>query len=193
MTKIAFISFLILFLGFSVFADDEKPVASGKAKIVSVQKGKLVAIPTDAEVIPANEPAEGTVIVSGSHEEEKTSQAKEESSLSWGRVFLKYILDLVFAVLGIVATGFVTVLLRKYKFDSFTAKVNDLLERAVGFAEQKSVQALKLTGKPLEGAVKLDFALEFVKNLSIEYGLEGRSKDWWIEKIEGWIGAKRIG
>ena len=110
----------------------------------------------------------------------------------WWRVLLRYGLELVFTVLGLLVTAFVAVLMKKYGFESYTSKVDDILDRAIGYAEQKSVQALKLNGKPLDGAEKLALALDLAKSLAAEYKLEEKGKEWWEKKVEGWLGVQKL-
>jgi len=112
--------------------------------------------------------------------------------LNWWKVILQNLMELVFTVLGLLATGFVTVLMKKYGFDTYTAKVNDLLMRGIGYAEQKSLNAAKLNGKPLESAEKLQLAINFIQEKAVEYKLPDRGKEWWEKKVEGWLGANKI-
>lgn len=111
----------------------------------------------------------------------------------WWQVLLKHLLELIFAVLGILATGFVTVLLRKYGFENQTAQVNDILERARGYAEQLSIKKLKLDGKPVESAQKMELAIQFAQKLAEEYKVKGKGKEWWEGKLESWMGMKKNG
>jgi len=113
-------------------------------------------------------------------------------SAPWWKVLLRYGLELAFTILGLLASVFVTVLLKKYGFESYTAKVDDVLGRAVGYAEQKSTQALKLNGKPLGGAEKLALALDVAKTLAAEYKIEDKGKEWWEKKVEGWLGVQKV-
>lgn len=110
----------------------------------------------------------------------------------WWKVLLRYGLELVFTILGLLASVFVTVLLKKYGFESYTAKVDDILDRAVGYAEQKSLQALKLNGKPLDGTEKLALALDLAKSLATEYKIPEKGKEWWEAKVEGWLGVQKL-
>lgn len=109
------------------------------------------------------------------------------------KVVLRYGLELVFTILGIMATAFVTVLMKKYGFETYAAKVNDVLERGIGYAEQMSLKALKLNGKPLGGAEKLELALQFIAEQAKQYKLPDKGKEWWTKKVEGWLGTSAVG
>lgn len=112
--------------------------------------------------------------------------------MTWWKVLIRYGLELIFTILGIMATAFVTVLMRKYGFEDYTAKVNDLLDRGTGYAEQKSLNALKLNGKPLGSAEKLALALELIGEKAKEYKLPDKGKEWWEKKVEGWLGSSKL-
>lgn len=110
--------------------------------------------------------------------------------MPWWKVILRYGLELIFSILGLMATVLVTVLMKKYGFETYAAKVNDLLDRGTGYAEQLSLKALKLNGKPLGSAEKLELALQFVSEQAKQYKLPDKGKEWWTKKIEGWLGAQ---
>jgi len=112
--------------------------------------------------------------------------------LPWWKVLIRYGLELVFTILGLLASVFVTVLMKKYGFENYAAKVNDILLRGTGYAEQKSLQALKLNGKPLASTEKLVLALDFVAEKAKEYKLPDKGKEWWTKKVEGWLGAQNM-
>jgi len=107
-------------------------------------------------------------------------------------VILSHLMELIFGILGTLASGFVVVLLKKFKFEAYTDRVETLLAFAVGFAEQKSSQALKLNGQPLDGAAKLATALDFIEGKAKEYGVADKGKDWWTGKVEGWLGVSKM-
>jgi len=121
-----------------------------------------------------------------------TASTTTTEEMPWWKVLIRYGLELVFAILGIMATAFVTVLMRKYGFEDYSAKVNDLLERGTGYAEQKSLNALKLNGKPLGSAEKLALALEMIGEKAKEYKLPEKGKEWWEKKVEGWLGSGKL-
>jgi chorismate synthase len=58
-----------------------------------------------------------------------------------------------------MSTAFVTVLMKKYGFEAYTAKLDDLLLRGTSYADQMSVKALKLSGKPMDSAEKMETAI----------------------------------
>lgn len=110
----------------------------------------------------------------------------------WWKVLIRYGLELVFTILGLLASVFVTILMKKYGFEDYSAKVNDALIRGIGFAEQKSLQALKLNGKPLDSAEKLALALDIIAEKAKEYKLPDKGKEWWAKKVEGWLGVQKV-
>lgn len=117
------------------------------------------------------------------------AKAQTEQGMNWWQLLLGHLMTLVFSILGMVATVFVGVLLKKYGFQTQTEKINDILTRAVGFAEQKSKQVAKLDGKPLEGAKKLELAINFALELAKDYKIREKGRSWWEDKVESWLGV----
>ena len=199
------VALCVLTFGFRSLAQEEakvdpKPVAKSGIKITKITKkvesSKVKVEPSKAVTVVA--PLESQPV-------ETKKEVKTESSvvsvtpvtvstveMPWWKVVIQHVLELIFGILGILATVFVSVLLKKYGFETYTAKINDLLERGVGFAEQKSAQALKLNGTPLGSAEKLALALDYVSGEAKKLGLADKGKEWWENKVEGWLGAKKI-
>jgi hypothetical protein len=144
---------------------------------------------TSAKVtVPATQPVAAPVASTEAPKAAETPAPQLEAK--WWQVLLKHLLELIFAVLGILATGFVTVLLKKYGFEVQTNQVNDILERARGYAEQLSIKKLKLDGKPVPSAEKMGLAIQFAQKLAEEYKIKDKGKEWWEGKLESWMGMK---
>ncbi len=144
-----------------------------------------------AKVAPASQPAVAAPVAAPAPKAAETPAPQLEAK--WWQVLLKHLLELIFAVLGILVTGFVTVLLKKYGFEAQAGKVNDILERARGYAEQLSIKKLKLDGKPVPSAEKMELAIQFAQKLAEEYKVQAKGKEWWEGKLESWMGMKKNG
>ena len=169
------------------------------AEEVKSEPAKAVAAPVVTKKVEVTETAKTIVVKPAVAVVEKTEVAKPEitspapvEELPWWKVILSHALELIFSLLGIIVIGFVNVLLKKYGFESYTEKVDDLLERGVGFAEQKSLIALKLNGKPLDSGEKLQLALGFITEKAKDYKLPQKTRDWWEDKVESWLGMENI-
>jgi hypothetical protein len=143
----------------------------------------IEVVNTDAVVPPL-----GTVTVPG------TDTVVEDASgkAAWWQLLIKHALELVFLVLGLMATAFVRVLGKKYGFADYTEKLNDVLTRATAYAEQAAAKALKVDGKPMESAKKLELALGFAEELAKDYKLPQKGNDWWEGKLESWLGIEKV-
>jgi hypothetical protein len=113
-------------------------------------------------------------------------------SAPWWKVLLSNLLQLVFSILGVMASILVTVLLKKYGFAAYTDKLNTVLDRCTSYAEQMALQALKLNGVPMGSAAKLELALQFAMERAKELGLPEKGKEWWTKRVESWLGIKSI-
>jgi hypothetical protein len=122
----------------------------------------------------------------------KVAAPVEPEAISWWKLLIRYGLELIFSILGLMATIFVTVLMRKYGFENYSAKLNELLSKGIGLAEQKSISAAKLNGKPLESAEKLTVAVNFIQSMAKEYKLPDKGKEWWEGKVDGWLGVQKM-
>ena len=173
-TAVLFLSFALVTS--SVTLAQEVKVTTPTVVVTPTTAPVVVAKPVSAVTTPVVVPVAATPVV----------------EMPWWKVLIREGLELIFAILGIMATAFVTVLMRKYGFDDYSAKVNDALTRAIGYAEQKSAVALKLNKKPLEGAEKLSLALDFIAEKAKEYKLPDKGREWWTKKVEGWLGTQKV-
>lgn len=176
----ACLSFLLVAIPQSALSADSGASTKVEAKVASkVVVATPASQPVAAPAVTATTPVAQPVV--------------QPEGANWWQVLLKHLLELVFVVLGILATGFVTVLMRKYGFEAQTTQVNDVLARAQGYAEQLSVKKLKLDKAPLESVQKMELAIQFAQKLAEEYKIKGRGKEWWEGKLESWIGMKKNG
>jgi hypothetical protein len=173
-------SLLVVFLlmGFPVFADDKPPEVATAAEVVG---------PTQSKAAEAEKPK--TINIEATKEDLALLDDTEKAGLNWWQLLLKHLMELVFTLLGLIGTALVTVLFKKYKFQEQTDKINDLLMRAIGFAEQKSKKAAKLDGSPKGSTEKLELAIQFAQNMAKEYKLPAKSQEWWEDKLEAWLGV----
>lgn len=186
MKKIALALTLLLAFPVVLYAQDTKK----EAPKVEVKAPASQPAPAPAVAAPASQPAKAAASAPAAAQVAPAPDA--EAGLPWWKVLLKYILELVFTILGVLASVFVTVLMKKYGFEDYATKVNDLLARGTGYAEQKSLQALKLNQAPLKSSEKLALALEFITEKAKEYKLPDKGKAWWEKKVEGWLGVQNM-
>jgi hypothetical protein len=194
---ILFLGCLLLAVSLSVYAQPTSAPAPAApvTKVATpapapVAPAAKVATPSPAptaEPLPAAEPVPAAA--PAAPPADPAPVVKAEEGLSWWKLILKHLMDIVFSIVGIMIAVFVRVLMKKYGFESQSAQVNDVLMKAVGWAEQKSIKAAKLDGKPIESAKKMEMAIEFAKTMAKEYKLPDKGADWWEEKLESWLGV----
>lgn len=188
MKMILVISLLLVAPAFA--ADGAPPTKALAAKVAPAPTpadAKAVAAPV---VAPTGEtkPAEPKALPAAPVVAEKASE------VTWWKVLLANSMELAFTLLGLLLSGLVTVLMRKYGFEAQSAKANELLGKAIGYAEQKAVKAAKLEeGKKTSGAEKMELAVQFAEKLSKDYKLQKKGKDWWEDNLESWMGVKKNG
>lgn len=165
-----------------------------KAPVTKVAKVEVKAPASQpaAVKVEVKAPASQPVVASAAPQPTATASTTTTEEMPWWKVLIRYMLELVFTLLGAMGTVLVTVLARKYGFEDYSAKINDVLGRGIGFAEQKSLQAVKVDGKPLGSAAKLNLALDFIVVKAKEYKLPDKGKDWWEKKVEGWLGMQSM-
>jgi hypothetical protein len=151
------------------------------------EEAKVVKVEAKA---PASQPVAAVAKTEVAVPAKVATPTTEPIVTEWWKVLIRYGLELVFTVLGLLISVLVTVLMKKYGFEDYSAKVNDALSRGVGYAEQMSLKALKISGKPLGSAEKMDIALQFVTDKAKEYKLPDKGKEWWTKKVEGWLGVQ---
>ncbi len=164
-------------------AKKSAPAAKAPAKAVPAPK----AVPVPAKV--ADPETKAPVAAVKPVEPEK---AAPTGKVVWWEVLVKHAMELGFLLLSLVIAAFVRVLGKKYGFMDHTDKVNDILQRAVGYAEQKAVKATKLEeGKQTSGAEKMQLAVQFAEKLAVDYKVKEKGTSWWEEKLESWLGVER--
>lgn len=175
---------LILFLTLSLTIPT-LVVAADAAPVIKVPVTKVVASPAASSPVV---PEKTELAVASPVAAEKTAE------VSWWKVLLSHLMEVAFALLGLLLSGLVTVLMKKYGFESQSARINELLGKSVGYAEQKAVKASKLgEGTKTSGAEKMELAVQFAEKLAKDYKVKEKGKDWWEMKLESWMGEKKNG
>ena len=118
--------------------------------------------------------------------------ADEDAGLSYGGLAIQYSMKLGFLLLSLLLSAFVAVLLRKFGFQAQNDKLQDILVKAAGFAEQWSLNKAKLNGvaKP-GGPEKMAMAIDIAIGMAKEYKLPEKGKDWWEVRLESWLGMQK--
>lgn len=181
--KVLLASIIALSILMSAQAASAQPT---KSKVVS--SGKVTVVEGPVNPVDAAVAAPASFVAP---ETEITGEAVKGGELSWWQVLLKHLMELVFTVLGIMATATVTVLFRKYGFESHAARVNEVLEKATGYAEQWAVKKMKFDKEPAESGAKLEMAVKMAQSLAHEYKLPARGSGWWEDRLESWLGSKK--
>lgn len=166
------------------------PAAKAEPKTATPAPVAKTATETEPASQPAGEEAAATKADETPAGDEKPAETKSEPTQEWWETGLAHLLKLVFLILGLMATALVRVLMKKYGFEEQSGKVNDLLTKAIGFAEQKALKASKLEdGKMTSGAEKMKMAIEFAQGMAKEYKLPEKGSEWWEAKLESWLGV----
>lgn len=161
---------------------------------------KAPVVKVDAAAAPASAPTAATkdepkVEGAAAGEDTKPDETKpEEEGLGYGGLAIQYAMKLGFFVVSLLLAAFIRVLMKKFGFEEQTAKVNDVLERAAGYAEQWALKKAKVEGaaKP-GGPEKMKEAITFAVSLAKEYKLPDKAEGWWEGKLEAWLGVKNGG
>ncbi len=153
-----------------------EPVVTPEMKV----EGKVELVEPVVEEKKAEEPVVAPVVGA----EEK----------GYGGVVATHAIKLGFTLLSLLLSALVFVLLKKFGFEAQNSKVQDVLVKASGFAEQWSLKQAKLEGEAKPGGpAKMDKALTFALDMATEYKLPQKGKDWWENQLEGWLGVKNGG
>lgn len=183
---VAILSLSLLIAG-SVSAQVVPDAAAPPAKVapaakVTVEPAAKVTVEPAAKA-PAEEPK------AEEPKEEPKAAATVSGEVKWWEEGLSHLMKLGFLLLSLLASGLITVLMKKYGFEDQSAKVNELLGKAVGYAEQKAIKAAKLEeGKKTSGAEKMNLAVQFAQKMAGDYKLKEKGSDWWEDKLESWLG-----
>jgi hypothetical protein len=178
---------LILTVGLFLNSKVEAQLAQPAAVVKKADAGKVKAVvKADAGVVKADASLLAAPAILPAIEQ--PAQINE-----WWKVLVNHLLELIFGILGIVATGTAAALMKKFGFETYSAKIEEIISSAIGLAEQKSAQKLKVAGTPMGNAEKLEIAMKFAEAKAKEYKIPEKGKDWWETKIESWLGIQKIG
>jgi len=172
---------VLMFLSVALPAYSQ-PVASQPAPTVTVTKTAAPA-PVPVKVEPAKAAASQPVAAPA---------ASAPAEVSIGKAALDYGLQLLGIIVLALLGGLARVLMKKYGLEAQSALVNDILEKAVGYAEQTAHKKLKLDGKPTPSAEKMKLAIDFAGKMAQEYKIKDKGAGWWEDKLEGWLGTKKV-
>jgi len=120
-------------------------------------------------------------------------KAEGEPALLWWQVLLTELIKLISLIVGIVVTGLIGVLAKKYNFQAQQTKIDFIATQAVEYVEQLSLRGLKLDNKPLESVDKLKTAIATAKELSKDLKLKQKSEAFWESTLESWVRKKKEG
>lgn len=114
----------------------------------------------------------------------------DDDGMGYGGLAIQYAMKLGFFVVSLLLAVFIRVLMKKFGFEDQANKVDDVLKRAAGFAEQWALKKAKVDGEAKPGGPeKMKEAICFAVKLAQEYKLPKKGEDWWEEKLESWLGV----
>lgn len=207
MKRISQFLVVLAFLSFTVPTYAQQPApAPAKAPVVTVTKAPAApvaapAAPVAAVPAPAAPvalpvaPKAPTVAASptaSASQPTVTTTTTTTTEVGVGKMLLKYAIDLFLLIALALVSVLIKVLAKKFGFEAQTAMINDVLMKATGYAEQMAVKKLKLDGKFTPGAEKMKLALDLAIKMAQEYKLGQKGAAWWEDKLEGWLGTKKV-
>jgi len=161
--------------------------AASDAKVAATPAAPTVTVPTSvtAEVPKAEEAKPAEV-------EKKAEEAKPaQETQKWWQGVLVTLLEGLVAILLPILSILGMALVRKFGLKIEQEKLDWILDKAVGYGEQKLKTLLK-AGKPVDGPEIAKAALEHGNTLLKKYGLFSKFGDWLAEGIEAKLGQKVV-
>lgn len=174
MQAVLFSSMLIL--PFQVLAADATVQPSAKIAAKAPTSAPAAPKVTNDDTKPAGENPTG----------EATEEPTEDTQKWWQGLVVTVIEGVVAIALPILSILLMS-LIRKWNLKIEQDKVDWVLKKALGFAEQKAKVALK-DGKPMEGPEIAKAAVEHGTALLEKYGLAKKFGEWLADGIEAKLG-----
>lgn len=164
---------LLLFFASSGYAEDKKTEATVPEKAIEALKQVREAAAATLQPV---------VIIQ-----------KEEApvQLTWWQLLLTELVKLVSLIVGVLVSGLLGVLAKKYNFQAQQAKIDFIALQAIDYVEQLSLRGLKLSNAPLDSEAKLQRAIGTAKELASEFKLKQKSEAFWEKTLEGWLRRKK--
>lgn len=118
--------------------------------------------------------------------------AAEAVQQQWWQALIANLLEVIIAIFVPVLSTLFVVLARRWKINLEFDQVNSIAVKAAGWAEQKAASALK-EGKPqTPSAEKLQWALDFAKEMTDKYKLPTKATEKLQDLIEAGLGEKKV-
>lgn len=117
--------------------------------------------------------------------------AADDKQQWWG-VLLAFLIKAFVAIAVPVLTATIVALANRWKLKLEHDKVQTIAAAAVGFAEQKALNALKDGKDKTPGAEKLKLALDFANGLAEQYKLKQKAADKLSDLIEAALGKHNM-
>lgn len=125
------------------------------------------------------------VLVSG------VAWAATDGTQVWWMLLLDHLLEAVVIIAVPVVSTLVVTLLNRWGLKVELEKIDAIVTKAVGFAEQKAKKALRDGLPRTASADKLDVALNFARDLSAKYKLSQKAIDKLSDLIEAKLGEEK--
>lgn len=111
---------------------------------------------------------------------------------AWWQTLISHLLQIVTTIFVPVLSVLAVVLAKRWGVSIELDTVDKILDKAVGFAEQKALNALK-EGKPKSSsAEKLDWALTMARDMAKRYKLSVKATSKLQDLIEAKLGQKKL-
>jgi hypothetical protein len=207
MRRFYILTAILLALSFSAQADEPKAAPEVKKVTVAVPKGtvKVVGVKI-AKVEPKKAEPAKTEPVKAAESAPASQPAKADpapapapapapvvaAQQNWWQEGLTELIKLICAILLILASAFVTVMTKKYGFESSQAVLDDILHRAVSYVEQTTTAKLGAGADKTPGAKKMEMAIEVAKKLAADTKLKEKGTEWWTTRLESWLGSSQV-
>lgn len=171
---------LALFLANAAFAESNTEAVIPQDMLEAATKA---VTPAPAPAPPAT--LQPIVIV------QKSEQAPPPVTQAWWQLLLTELVKLISLVVGILMSGLIGVLAKKYNFQAQQAQVDFIAMQAIDYVEQMSLRKLKLEHEPIDSVGKLKLGIEAAKGLARDFKVKEKSEEFWTKTLEGWVRRKK--
>jgi hypothetical protein len=173
---------LILTLLFVVpsFAADGAPSTKAPATKVAPKPDAAAPVAAPEEKPTADKPTE------------KKSEETKEDTQKWWQGLLVTIIEAFVAIVAPILSILLMVLIRKWNLKIEQQKVDWVLDKSLGFGEQKLKKLLKDDNPPEDPDSIKQAALEHGTKLLEKYGLARKLGGWMADGIEARLGQKVV-
>lgn len=168
-------------------------IAAPDAKVVVTSTVDPVTQPVEPATKVSGAPGASIGLVPGAVEgkDDKKVPAAPEESQKWWQGLLVTVIEASVAILLPILSILLMGLIRKWNLKIDQDKVDWVLNKAIGYAEQKAKVALN-EGEPMEGPEIARIAIDQAEFLLKKYKAAAKLGDWIAKGIEAKLGEKLL-